>query len=143
MGRGAKRKGTRWENEVVKILDDEGGGEWRRIPGSGAMAHFLKDASFNSDVVGVYPWWNKEIRGECKYGYGTDKSMSVKREWITKIREEAKESRAFPCLLIKFKNVRDDPNTAKLICFNFDTWIELMEEVNDVYEELLERLENE
>ena len=144
MGRGAKRKGTRWENEAAKILS-VASGIWKRIPGSGAMGHFLKDANYNSDITGEYPWWRKKFRGECKYGYGTSKSMSVKREWITKIREEAEEARGYPCLLIKFKDVRDDPDTSKLLCFNFDTWLLLMQEIDDLYTDhikLLERTDN-
>lgn len=145
MGRAPKRKGSRWERDVVKLLHDKGGGIWKRIPGSGAMGHFFNDASLNSDVTGKYPWLRKIIRGECKTGYGTSRSLSLKRDWIVKVREEAEEARGYPCLLLKFSDVRDNPDTAKLICFNLDVWIDIVTEVNDLYEEyieLLERLED-
>lgn len=139
------RKGKRWEREASKYLSKYGG-DWNRIPGSGAMASQLGDASLGSDMVGRYPWWTKNLRGEAKYGYGGSKQMTLKRGWITKNREEAAAARDWPCLVLKFKGVTGgDIESAKLICFNFDTWLAMMYELQELYEEnikLLERLEN-
>ncbi len=141
MGRRAKQAGSRWERDAAKELSKHSG-EWKRIPGSGALSHTFKDVSLSSDLVGKYPWWVKSLRGEAKYGYGGQKQMAVKREWFTKNRKEALEAHGLPCLLIKFRDVMGgDRESAKVICFNFDTWIKMMEELEEIWEEYLEILE--
>lgn len=135
MGRRSKQAGSRWEREAAKELSKYKG-KWKRVPGSGALGTIMNDASLQADVVGEYPWWHNEIRAEAKYGYGGKTQITLKREWLDKIREEAKGTDSFPCLLLKMRDViSGDRNSAKLICFNFDTWNNLMEEIGELWEE--------
>ena len=148
MGRGAKKKGSAWELEASRLLTAFSG-VWKKIPGSGALSHIYKDSSLSSDLVGVYPWWRKKFRGEAKTGYGGATQITVKREWITKNMEEAREAGGYPCLILKMRNVRgkeEDRTSAKLIVFTVDTWLDLMEEIEELYDDnvkLLERIYNE
>jgi len=139
MGNRSKRAGSRWERDVVKEL----GGQ--RQPSSGAFGTQHNDASLTGDVVLFYPWWsNRKLHIECKYGYGSSKSMRIQREWFTKVREEAKLARRYPAVALKFRDVTGgDIESAKVICFNFDTWKKMMKEVAAIYSEYLTLLEKE
>jgi len=96
------------------------------------------------DVVVEYPWFNKPLHVECKYGYGTSKQMVVKREWLTKVRGEAKGARRYPVLAIKFRDVTGgDLESAKILCINYDTWKAMMKEFSYLYLEYLSMLRQE
>lgn len=130
--------GLRWERELVKLL----GG--KRQPSSGAFGTQIQDASLTGDVVVSYPWWHKSILIEAKFGYGGSKSMSVKRNWFEKVREESRLARRYPAVAIKFRDVTGgDIESAKVICFNIDTWKEMMQEISYLYEENLARIKKE
>lgn len=137
MGNRARRAGNRWEREVVKEL----GGQ--RQPSSGAFGTQHDDASLTGDVVVFYPWWpNRPLHIECKYGYGSSKSMRIQRDWLVKVREEAELARRYAALALKFRDVTSgDRESAKVICFNFDTWKKMMREFSLVYSEYLTLLE--
>lgn len=140
MGRAPGQRGKKWERDAVKELT-RGCGYWRRTPASGAFGTQTGDASITGDLIGRYPWW-KDFKAEAKYGYGTPKSITLQREWVTKIREEAKRSRQLPCLLIKFKNVRSgDIASSKLIIFDLQTWNKMMEDIGKIWTHYLELLE--
>lgn len=142
MGRRAKRAGNRWERESADELSEHGG-EWKRIPGSGALASLAKVPMLGGDLVGKYPWFEKNFRGEAKYGYGGSKQMTLKREWFQKIQTEADRVDDHPCVILKFKNVTTGDSSAKIICFSIETWNELMEELEDLwyeYQQLLEKV---
>ena len=124
----SKEKGDRWEREVLKEL----GG--KRQPSSGAFGTIHKDAKLTGDITIYYPWLSRLLHGECKVGYGGSKQITLKRDWLTKVREEAKLARRYPCLLLKFLGVRSgDKESAKLICFNLDTWKRIVQEIEGLY----------
>lgn len=140
MGRSPGQKGKRWEQGAAKELT-RGCGYWRRTPGSGAFGTQTGDASITGDLIGRYPWW-KDFKGEAKYGYGTSKQLTLQREWVRKIREEAGRSRQYPCVLVKFKNVRSgDIASSKLIMFDLETWNKMMEELGRIWEHYLRLLD--
>lgn len=140
MGRGIRDKGNRWERLCAKKLSKKFG-KWRRMPGSGAYGTLLGDASIACDLKGEYPWWN-QLSGEAKYGYGSSKQMTIKREWMQKIREVAKRSNAHACVLLKFKDVRaGDIASSEWICFDFETWNNMMKDLDDIWEHYLKVLE--
>lgn len=140
MGRSPGQRGKRWERDAAKELT-VGCGYWKRTPGSGAFGTQTGDASITGDLIGRYPWW-RDFKAEAKYGYGTQKSLSLKREWVTKIREEASRSRQYPCLLVKFKGVTGgDIASSKLIMFDLETWNKMMTQLGELWAHYLTLLE--
>jgi len=128
--------GARWEREVARRL------KGKRQPSSGAFGTQHNLAGLTGDVVTKLPWLNKSLHLECKYGYGGSKSMTIKREWFTKVREEAANANRLPAVAIKFKGVTGgDIESASLICFNLDTWERITKELNYLYEDYLGLLE--
>lgn len=123
--------GKRWERQVAKEL----GG--KRQPSSGAFGTQIKDATLTGDVVVPIPWLSRALHIECKYGYGTNKTLSLKRVWFEKVRGEAKLARRYPAVVIKFRDVTSDVETAKVICFNLDTWKQILQEFEYIYLEYL------
>ena len=132
MGNRSKRAGDRWEREARDLLGAE------KQPSSGAFGTQHNDASLTGDLIRYYPWWFKKIHIECKYGYGTSKSMRIQRDWFVKVREEAELCNRYPAVAIKFRDVTGgDIESAKVICFNIDTWIQMMEEISLLYSDHL------
>ena len=130
--------GLRWERELAKLL----GG--KRQPSSGAFGTQIHDAALTGDVVVKYPWWHKAFHIEAKTGYGGSKSLSLKRGWFEKVRQEASLARRYPVVAIKFKGVTGgDRGSAKVICFNLDTWLDMMQEIEYLYLENLARIKEE
>jgi len=135
--RNIREAGLRWERELAKAL----GG--KRQPSSGAFGTQIHDASLTGDVVVKYPWW-KTLLLEAKFGYGGSKSMSIKREWFEKVRQEAKLSNRYPVVALKFRGVTGgDIESAKVLCINIDTWLEMMREIEYLYLENLARIKEE
>ena len=105
-----KQKGTRFENEAVEVL--MGGipnSEFKRVVGSGAIGTTMNEPLLTGDISGEVKDFPKRFRGEAKSGYNTlkdVKSVSVRKEWIDKIRKEASGTYSFPFLICKFDNVR-------------------------------------
>ena len=127
--------GLRWERELAKLL----GG--KRQPSSGAFGTQIHDAALTGDVVVRYPWWHKMLHIEAKFGYGSSKSMNVKRGWFEKVRREAKLANRYPIVAIKFRDVTGgDIESAKVICINLDTWLAMMKEIEYLYMENLARI---
>jgi len=127
--------GLRWERELSKLL----GG--KRQPSSGAFGTQIHDASLTGDITVKYPWWNKLLHIEAKFGYGGSKSMSVKRVWFEKVRKEAELARRYPIVALKFRDVTGgDVESAKVICINIDTWLQMMQEISYLYAENLSRI---
>jgi len=129
-----KRAGSNWERELAKRL------KGKRQPSSGAFGTQHHDAKLTGDVVVSYPWWNKPLHIECKYGYGGKSQLSLKRGWFTKVRQEAANANRYPCVAIKFRDVTSDVETAKVICFNIDTWERMMQELKYLYLDYLSML---
>ena len=132
----AKQCGDRWEREVSEEL----GG--KRQPSSGAFGSIHNDSSLVGDVVLEYPWLSRPLLIECKYGYGGATQMTIRREWLTKARQQAAGARRLAALAIKFRDVTSgDIGSAKVICFNIDTWKKIASEINDLYMQYLSLLE--
>jgi len=124
----AKQMGSRWEKELAGLL------KGKRQPSSGAFGTQTHNASLTGDVVVKYPWWGKLLHVECKYGYGGATQLSLKRDWLVKVREEAALAKRYPVLAVKFRDVMGgDRESAKVICINIDTWNAMMEEVRGLY----------
>ena len=121
----SKRKGSGWERDAVKLLHRFLGGVWKRIPGSGALGHHFKEAMLFGDILGTLEHFNaKSFKLDAKVGYGGHKQLTIQKEWIEKIREEADASNCIPGLICKFSGARGD--TRYFFVLDFDAFVELM-----------------
>lgn len=108
-----KRKGSDFERQVVEILNMlVRDGEFKRIPGSGALGTSLLEPLLTSDVVGKVKSIPKKFKIECKVGYNTSKvegvkQFTVKKEWLDKVKMEADASFSTPLLMGKFLGARE------------------------------------
>jgi hypothetical protein len=137
----SKAKGDNFERGVSKMLSVHQG-VWRRIPGSGSIGTNLKMSNLTGDLEGRYPWFTRAFKGEGKVGYGTSKQMTLKREWFTKVREQAEADNKYPAVVIKFNDVTGgDIGSATAICFNVDTWNKMMADLDELYAEYLTLLD--
>ena len=137
-----KEKGTRWERDAVKLLNEAFPGTWKRIVMSGAIGTQLGMPILKPDAIGEYKHLSRKLVGECKVGYG-GKQMAIKKEWFDKIKEIAEENFALPVVILKFE--KSWTGVKHIICVDFETWDELMQEIAEMYHELLnvyEVLEN-
>lgn len=133
-----KVKGSRWEADLVKLLEPNA--EYvKRIPGSGAIGTSLKETKLTGDVVLKYKFLPKEFKLEAKTGYGGSTSMTIQRGWMSKIREEAHANNSIPGVSFKFRDVlAGDKESAKWICFSVDDWNGMANYLNEVFDDLEE-----
>lgn len=126
----SKDKGTRWELEVRDLFNNEYGelSDFRRIPGSGAIGTQLEIPNLGADVVGTLAFLRKSIRGECKTGYGGKTQLTVKKEWLEQIREEADKTNSIPMLFAKFLGAR-----GKSRIFVMMDWEALLDILDDLW----------
>lgn len=129
-----KIKGTRWERDSAKLLNEKFPDVWRRIALSGALGTILNIPVLMADISGKYPHMDSSIVGECKVGYG-GKEMRIKKEWFDGIREIAEKNYALPVVVLKFEKSRS--GVRHIICLDFEAWDELMTEMAGMYHELL------
>lgn len=123
-----KRKGDSWERDFRDILEKNFDGTFKRIPGSGAFGTRLNENRLSGDVIAKIDGFPKELRAECKVGYGGKTQLTIKKEWLDKIGEEAKNTFAIPLLAAKFSGARS--GVKHIIIMDLDTFIEL---INIIY----------
>lgn len=137
-----KQKGTRWERDAVELLNKAYPGTWKRMPTSGAMGTALDIPILKGDLSGKYSFIPKRFVAEAKVGYGGSQ-MTVFKEWFDKIAEEAKQSYAWPLVLLKFEKART--GVKHVLAMDLETWEALLEYIDDqvmrlddAYDELAE-----
>lgn len=136
----SKHKGSDWEREAVKLLNSNLKGEFKKIPGSGAIGTTLNESSLTGDVVGKLPFLSKKLKIECKVGYGGSKQMALKKEWLDKIVSESNLAMSFPMLFGKFSGARS--GVKYFVVFDFDTFVEIFSKAGE-NKELLDKLYDE
>lgn len=136
-----KRKGTNWERELVKLLEQIPQGKARRVATSGAIGTYLEEPQLTGDVVLVLDDLPKKFRLECKVGYGGATQITLKREWFDKIKREAESSYSIPLVALKFSGVKEKDATKYVIAMDLDTFVSIMTylvnlklELDDLYE---------
>jgi len=130
----SKVKGTQFERDAVKILNTIlKKSEWRRIAGSGAIGTSLNEPLLTSDIKGSIDALPKTFRVEAKVGYGGATQMSLKKEWLDKNIEEAKNTYSYPMLIGKFSGARE--GTKVFVVFDIETFAEIMNTITDMVEE--------
>lgn len=130
-----KSKGTRWENEASKLLNEDFPDTWRRVAMSGALGTMLDIPMFSADLIGDYSFMPFKIVAEAKSGYGK-KQMTIKPDWFDHIEEIGDKTFSLPVVLLRFDNLRDT-NNRYIIAMNFDSWNKIMKLLED-YERLEE-----
>jgi len=134
-GGSAKRSGTYFENQVEDYFNEMSNVTAKRIIGSGAFGTISREPRLLGDVYINWAYLDKPILAECKFGYGGKTQITIKKEWVDKIVEEAELANRHPALLVKFKGARG--GNSKLIAFTWDTWKKIME----YFEKRIDRLE--
>jgi Holliday junction resolvase len=130
----AKSKGTRWEHDLVTLLEKINK-TWRRVAGSGALGTVLHESYLMGDVQGKVEGLSKSFIIEAKSGYGGATQLTIKKEWFDKVAEDANVVNAFPMVAAKFTNARS--GTRYFVAIDVDVFVELMREVEGLYDELV------
>ena len=103
----AKRKGTDFERLAVELLNKLiKKSNWKRVAGSGAIGTIMDEPLLQSDISGYINALPKRFKVEAKVGYGGATQLSLKKEWLDKVAEEASNSYAYPMLIGKFSGAR-------------------------------------
>jgi Holliday junction resolvase len=130
-----KIKGSAWEYLLVELLNSTViNATAKRIPASGAMGTTMHEPLLQGDIKVTVPGLNKPFRIECKTGYGGVKELTVKREWINKIMEEAKNSYSYPALACKFAGARKSDGVQYFVILDYDTFSEILNYIGKLSE---------
>jgi Holliday junction resolvase len=132
-----KDKGSGFERDIVKLLNDKlKYGEFKRVPGSGAMGTSLHEATLTGDVTGKILGIPRVLKIECKVGYGGETQLALKREWLNKIKQEAEQAYGFPIMIGKFSGARKADGVQEFAVLDIDSFIFLMNLISDLQHEL-------
>jgi hypothetical protein len=140
-----KVKGSAWESQAVKLLQDGiQDSRFQRVVGSGAIGTSMNEPLLTGDIKGEIKHFPMKLRGEAKAGYNHStteaKSFSVKKEWFDKIKKEAKQTYSFPFLICKFDNVHS--GVKLFVSLDIDDFIYLMNYIHDIHQMIEEENSN-
>ncbi len=127
-GKTAKRSGTRFEHMAEDFFTTDISAA-KRVAGSGAFGRISREPRLLGDLTIVFDPLLKPILAECKFGYGGITQITIKKEWIEKIIDEARLANKYPALIFKFKNARGQ--AARMIAFDWNTFIRIMRDIDD------------
>jgi hypothetical protein len=131
----SKRKGSQWERDAAKLLNEFVYGTWKRVPGSGALGAILAEPTLQGDITGKdIPGLPKGFLLDAKVGYGGAKQLTVQKEWLDKIREEAEATYSIPAVICKFSGARQGAKV--FVVLDFETFAELVNRPSEIQEEL-------
>jgi hypothetical protein len=134
-----KVKGTQWENDFVDLLNDNiYGAVAKRVAGSGAIGTIMGEPLLQGDIKATFEGVPQPFRIEAKVGYGGSKQMTIKKEWLDKIKEEASNSYSIPALACKFSGARKSSGVQYMVVLDFDTFVEIMNLIYNMNESLEE-----
>ena len=130
----SKQKGTRWERDLVTILEDKvNGAIVNRIAGSGALGTVLNEPLLQGDLQAKFVGFSRPFRIEAKTGYGGENQHVVKREWLNKIMMEANNNFQFPALACKFSGARRRDGTQYFIALDLNTFCDIINYVGYLF----------
>src|SRR5512139_3035030 len=125
-----KRKGTDWENLFVELVQKNvPTSKAKRIPGSGAMGTLMHEPILQGDVVIKFKGLQKSIRVDNKVGYGGDSQLTIKREWLNKIQEEARISNSIPAVVCKFSGAKSSGGVQHFIVLDMAAFYDIMNQM--------------
>lgn len=132
-----KVKGTRWENQIVELFEKEIPlSAAKRIPASGAMGTIMGEPLLQGDVVLKVYGLPSTIKIDNKVGYGGETQLTVKRDWLNKIREEAERTHSIPAVACKFSNARKADGVQYFIALDFLAFCGIMNHITKLQKEL-------
>jgi Holliday junction resolvase len=138
----SKRKGSDFERQIADFLNKEvRGGKFKRIATSGAIGTYLNEPALSADVTGNVNGMIKPIKIECKVGYGGAEYLSMKREWLNKIKEDAEKTFGFPMLIGKFSGATKATGVQVFAAMAIDDFVYVMNVISDLQEALDEATE--
>lgn len=142
-----KKKGTNWENLFLELVKENipMTTSAKRVIGSGALGTNLNEPLLKGDFVLEFYGYPRKFRGEAKVGYGGATQLTVKREWLNKIKEEAEGTYSVPMVACKFSGAKSSAGAQYFIIFDFDTFCGIINYINDLKKELdllYEKIEN-
>jgi len=131
-----KQKGNKWERDASKLLEEAiPNSVWKRIPGSGAIGTIVKESLLTGDITGTVELYPKKFKGEAKIGYGGAKQLALKKEWLDKIVEEAKNNYSIPFLVGRFSGSRS--GVGEFIVLDIETFAGLINLYTELQRTLL------
>lgn len=133
----SKDKGNNFERDAVKKLNlwlEQG--TFKRIPGSGAIGTNMNEPFLTGDITGEIYGMYKPLKGDCKVGYGGKTQVTFKKEWLDKIRAEAKDSGSFPFVLCKFSGARVADGTVEFVAVSLEDFVAIMNFISNMRKEL-------
>ena len=129
-----KIKGTTWERDLVdlfyKYIPNVSA---KRIAGSGAIGTILGEPLLTGDVVAKFSGLPFSFRIECKTGYGGSTQLTLKKEWLDKIRHEANNTFSIPLLAGKFSGART--GVKQFVVLDMEAFVDLMKHLDSVNKE--------
>lgn len=133
----SKRKGSDFERQIAEYLNKEvTGGKFKRIATSGAIGTYLNEPALSADVTGNVDGLTKPIKIECKVGYGGAEYLSMKREWLNKIKIDAEKTFGFPMLIGKFSGATKASGVQVFAAMEIGEFVYLMNTISDLKHEL-------
>ena len=133
----SKNKGSGYERDLVKHLNEKvNAGNFKRIPGSGAIGTNMGESMLTGDITGKVSGLPKPLKIEAKVGYGGEKQLAFKREWLNKIMQEAQLNYSMPVVICKFSGARRADGVQEFVALDIDTFIYLLNLISDLDEEL-------
>ena len=137
-----KIKGTAWERKVAEIFNENLTiKNWKRVPGSGALGTILEISSLRGDVKGNFNFIPQPILIEAKTGYGGSRQLTIKKDWLDKMKAEADTMYGISLLACKFLDARS--GVKNFIVMDMDDFLNLISNAEDIYTELLELISKE
>lgn len=131
----AKKKGSDFERLAVEILNvGVHKSIWKKIPGSGAIGTTMDEPSLTGDINGKVASFNKPFKVEAKVGYGGAKQLSLKKEWLDKIAEEAKESNSIPIMVGKFSGAKSGVKV--FVAMDIVTFCSILNRATELHDEV-------
>ena len=133
----AKVKGTTFERDIKNKLNKHlKNGSFSRVAGSGAIGTVAHEPLLTGDLNGKIKGFSRKFKGECKVGYGGATQLTLKKEWLDKVIEQAEQAYSIPIFFGKFSGARKSDGVQEFIVLDFDTFVYMMNIVSDLQTEL-------
>jgi hypothetical protein len=131
----SKRKGADFERKVVKYLNKKiKSGIFKRVAGSGAIGTIVDEPYLMGDINGEVTGVPRKFKLEAKIGYGGSKQMTLQKEWLDKILEEASHTNAVPGLVGRFSGSRS--GMEEFVILSLDDFIYLLNVISELHEDI-------
>ena len=131
-----KQKGTRWEKQLTQLLNDKlkSSFEFKKTPSSGALGTIVGEPNLTGDIRGRIEGVPQKIKIEAKVGYGGSKQLTVYKEWLDKIAEEASQDYSIPIVACRFSNSRD--GVENFVVMDLDIFVKFMDMITTLQRDL-------